>query len=108
MTNLEVAKIILEQLGGKVFSTFTGAKNFTAGDSEGGGSLAFKLPANTATKGINYVKVSLTAADDYTMEFGKVWGTKYTVIATSEMIYCDMLQDEFLAKTGLYTKFGQK
>lgn len=107
MNKMEVAKTILEQLGGSRFRAFTGAKNFTAGDSEGGGSLSFKLPANIATKGINYVKVSLTAADDYTMEFGKIWGTKYTVLATSETIYCDMLQDEFLNKTGLFTRFGQ-
>jgi hypothetical protein len=110
MTDMTVAKTILEQLGGRRFSVMTGAKNYTGhGASETDmGALSFRLPGSGGfTKsGINYVKVTLTPSDVYSVEFGKVRGTKYTVVSKAEEVYCDMLQDVFCEHTGLFTSMG--
>jgi hypothetical protein len=100
-TNLEIANTILEQLGGGRFAAMTGAKNFAAVES----GVRFKLPAKPGwiKNGINMVTIRLTPSDTYTVEYGKLRGTKYTVIATSEDVYCDTLQADFLDATGLFT-----
>ena len=63
--NMVVANTILEQLGGRRFVAMTGARNFTAIDDQRG-ALSFKVPR--AKDGINAIKVTLTAMDDYTVE----------------------------------------
>lgn len=65
---MNVAQTILTQLGGNRFAAMTGAKQFVAVTDY----LQFKLPANFAKGGINCVKVTLTAADLYDVEFMKV------------------------------------
>lgn len=97
MTNMQIAQTILDQLGGQKFVAMTGAKNFIAGESQ----LMFQIPK--AKKGINKVRVILTPADTYTVEFAKVAKLDYKVIAKVEDVYCDTLQDVFEANTGLYT-----
>jgi len=92
-----IAAVILNQLGGGRFVAMTGAKMFT----HDGASLRFRLPSRFAREGINFVKVTLTAADDYTVEFGKVWGINYRMIATQAGIYGDTLRAAFTAATGL-------
>lgn len=93
----QVAETILAQLGGRRFLAMTGAKNLMSD----GPALRFNLPSNFATGGINFVKVTLTAADDYTIEFGKIRGMKYKVITTKDGVYCDNLRAVFTAVTGL-------
>lgn len=105
-THLEVATTIQQQLGGRMFAMMTGAKHFAAHTDERG-ALSFKLPSNFATRGINYVKVTLTAADDYTVEFGKVRGLKYQVLDRFEGIYAEQLRELFTRTTGLDTSMGR-
>ena len=92
-----IATEILNQLGGSRFVAMTGAKNL----AHDAGSLNFRLPSRFAREGINFVKVTLTAADDYTVEFGKIWGLNYKAIATQAGIYGDTLRAAFTAATGL-------
>lgn len=97
MTNVEIAKTILSQLGGNRLSVMTGAKSFVAVDS----GLQFRIPA--ARNRINSVRVTLTPADDYTVEFFAIRGTDFKRVAAVEGIYCDQLQAVFTEHTGLYT-----
>lgn len=96
---LTVANTILAQLGGARFAAMTGAKGFV-GDTN---SLAFRLPSNFATKGINVVKVTLDPSDTYTVTFAKLRGVKYTVIAEANDVYNDNLRRVFTSYTGLDT-----
>ena len=97
---LQIAKNILEQLGGNKFVAMTGAKNL----SSLGNGLSFRLPGAGFTKnGINYVKIILDPSDTYTVEFGRIRGNTYTVINTTNDIYHDMLQEIFTKYTGLNT-----
>jgi hypothetical protein len=105
MTNTnQVAKTILEQLGGNKFIVMTGAKNFVG--SEETKSLSFRLPARPGyTKnGINYVRISLSPMDTYTMEFLRVRGTTATVEQTDENVYAEDLCKFFEDATGLRTR----
>jgi hypothetical protein len=95
-----VAQNILQQLGGNRFALMTGAKNFVYGEN----MLQFKLPSNFARDGINAVRVTLTAMDDYSVEFFKVRGVASKPIAYRENVYCDTLQSTFKAVTGLDTR----
>lgn len=104
--HIEVANEILAQIGRgrpNALKVMTGAKNLVAHDEQRG-ALSFRLP-NNARDGINYVKVTLTVMDTYTVEFGRVYGGKYTVKATHADIYCDVLADLFERVTGLYVSF---
>jgi hypothetical protein len=92
-----IAATILDQLGGGRFVAMTGAKMF----AHDAGSLRFRLPSRFAREGINFCKVTLTAADDYTVEFGKIWGINYRMIATQTGIYADTLRAAFTQATGL-------
>lgn len=99
-----IAQTILEQLNGRKFVVMTGAKNLVAHSN----ALSFKLPSTPhfVRDGINYVKVTLTDADDYTLEFGRVWGHSYKVIRTTDGIYSDQLRETFTNVTGLDTSLG--
>ena len=102
MTDMTVAKTILEQLGGNKFAVMTGAKNFmSCGDG-----LSFKLPGGGGfcKDGINYVSITLTPADEYDVVFGKTRKFKYTEIKKVEGIYFDQLQEVFTRATGLATR----
>lgn len=92
-----IAAEILRQLGGNRFIAMTGAKMFT----HDGSAIRFRLPSRFARHGINFVKITLTAADDYAIEYGKVWGLNYRTIATQAGIYADTLRASFTAVTGL-------
>lgn len=100
MTSTEsnaIATEILAQLGGGKFCAMTGARHI----AHDRGSLRFRLPSRFAARGINAVRVTLTASDDYTIEYGKVWGTAYRVIETQRGVYADTLRASFTAATGL-------
>lgn len=99
-TNLTVANTILEQLGGRRFLAFTGARDLT-GDST---SLTFKLPK--AKDGIKAVKVNLDPSDTYTVTFYEIArapSRAVTVVKESSDVYCDSLVELFETTTGLYT-----
>lgn len=62
----EVAKIILQQLGGNRFAVMTGAKDFVAINN----GLQFRIGRNGSRA--NLVKVILMDDDTYTMQFWKI------------------------------------
>ena len=98
MSNLTVAKTILEQLGGNKFCMMTGAKNL-AGDEN---SLSMRIGRNSSNS--NYLKITLNSMDTYDMEFAKLtrMGEKKSVTEYNN-IYNDMLTDTFTAHTGMHT-----
>lgn len=100
--NLQVAKTILEQLGGGRLMAMTGAKNFVGGEN----FLSFKLPGGGgfAKSGINFVRVVLDPCDTYTVTFSRIRGSKVVEISTHGDVYCDQLQDVFETATGLFTR----
>lgn len=98
MTNREVASTILQQLGGNRFVAMTGAKNFVAVDQ----GLFFALPRMTGVK-INRVKVTLTPADDYVVEFYTSRGAAMTLVEKVDGVFCDTLAATFEEATGLAT-----
>lgn len=96
---MSVAQTILQQLGGRRFIAMTGSKNMTAHKD----GLSFRLPSNFARGGINYVKITLTPADLYHLEFCKVRKLEYRVIETEDGVYAEDLQRMFTHATGLDT-----
>jgi hypothetical protein len=94
---MQVAKTILEQLGGNQFVVMTGSKNFVGSET----GLSFKVGRNS--KGVTHVRINLNAMDTYDVEFLKVRKLNPQVAAYREGIYFDQLQALFTAETGLYT-----
>lgn len=93
--DMEVAKTILQQLGGKQFQMMTGAKNFVADEN----SLKFKIGSNA--KRVGYVRIQLDPDDTYTVQFMSSSGK---LIKELDMIYADQLQSVFTDYTGMYTR----
>jgi hypothetical protein len=93
-TNLQTANTILEQIGGKALYMF-GTKNKVAIDR----GVQFKIGRNAGK--VTHVRVTLTPADLYDVEFLKVRGTKCTTISTTEGAYADMLTDLISNATGM-------
>jgi hypothetical protein len=96
---MSVAETILAQLGGNKFLAMTGAKYLTAHDD----ALSFKLPPSFASSGINYVKITLTPMDVYTVEAYRLRGVKATLVESYDNVYVDMLRSVFTKVTGLNT-----
>jgi hypothetical protein len=94
---MEVAKIILAQLGGSRFVAMTGAKYLIAYQA----ALSFHLPSNFAKNGINRVRVELTEQDLYDVTFSSVRGLKVFYQAKAEGICCEQLRSVFTGTTGL-------
>lgn len=96
--NKQIAETILAQLGGNRFKAMTGASSFSYGNA----CLTFRIGSNP--KKIKAVRITLEPSDTYKMEFLAI--RKFEVKTLSEVsgVYCDMLQDIFTEKTGLYTK----
>jgi hypothetical protein len=109
---MKIAEEIMRQLGGRRFVVMTGAKDFCS--QKGANWLEFKIGRNASKS--NFIKITLTGNDDYTMEFFKVsyprlnkktwtWSEyKKVLVKKLEGIYCDGLQDAFTETTGLYTR----
>jgi hypothetical protein len=95
--SLEIAKTIVQQLGGNKFMVMTGVKQFIG--SEDG--VSFKLPRSYNK--INTVKITLTPLDLYDVEFLRVSIKERRTVAVRESVYADMLQQVFTAATGLDT-----
>lgn len=98
----QVAHTILAQLGGQRFVTMTGASSFASGPDQ----LTFRVPMTLTRNKIKGVKITLTPADLYTMEFlaqkGRPTFEVYTV-EKIEDVYCDQLAEIFERVTGLRT-----
>lgn len=92
---MQVAKTILEQLGGNKFIAMTGAKNLVGSDN----ALSFRIGRNC--EGINAVRIELTPMDTYTVTFYKVRKHVANIASQSEDVYCDMLAEIFTANTGM-------
>lgn len=101
-TDMTVANTILQQLGGRMFTMMTGSKNFIGGSN----SLTFKVGSNGSK--VTHVRITLTPADVYTVEFMNVRGMKVTTLSTHEDVYCDQLQELFTRETGMYTSLGAR
>ncbi len=90
-----VAYEILDQLGGyNKLRAMTGASNFASEPN----SLSFRLKSPKA----NYVKITLNSMDTYDVEFGKMRGDSYKVVAEEKGIYDDMLKKTVEKNTGMY------
>lgn len=102
MTDMTIATTILEQLGGNKFRAMTGAKDF-GGHAD---ALTFRLPATITRDRINFVRITLTPADVYRVEFMKVRGLNITTVSTHDDVYASDLRRVFTSATGLETSLG--
>ena len=92
----QIAKTILQQLGGNKFIAMTGAKNLGFTDK----GLQMKIGRNS--KGVTHVIIDLDRGKDlYDIEFVKVRGTKRTTVKKLKGIYADQLGEIFTRYTGL-------
>ncbi len=98
--NVEVAQTIVRQLGGAL--RMMGGKDLTATEN----GLKFKIMRNSS--GITHIRITLTPADTYTVEFTKVrrsgFDYKVTPVATDEDIYAEQLHDCIERHTKLATR----
>ena len=91
----EIAKTILQQLGGNKFIAMTGAKNL--GHTNKG--LQMKIGRNS--KSISHVIINLKSSDLYEMEFIRIRGSKRTVVKKVKGVYNDQLGKIFTKYTGM-------
>lgn len=103
---VQVATIIRDQIGAQALMIL-GAKHIAA-VNEGEGGLSFKVGGRPVKGKGNYVKITLTAMDDYTVEFGVCRKFDYTVTSTVEGVYADQLLDVIEEGTGLYASFAPR
>lgn len=99
MTDLTVAKTIIEQLGGNKFIAMTGSKNFIADDYK----LSMKLIRNKSKA--QYLTITLNSMDTYDLIFFSAdKNFNRTVRAEKKNIYHDQLEEIFTSITGLNTR----
>jgi hypothetical protein len=96
-TGEQLAKLILEQLGGNKFAFMTGAKHFAYANN----CLTFRIGRNS--KRVNCVRVTLNGLALYDMEFFTVGKRGAKVLSSAENLYADQLTTAFTLGTGLYT-----
>ena len=96
MSDMTVAKTILEQLGGNKFCVMTGAKNLVGDEN----SLSMRIGRNSSNS--NYLKITLNSMDTYDMKFYRLWRFEEKSVTEYNNIYNDMLTDTFTAHTGMY------
>lgn len=94
---MEVANIILSQLGGRCFLAMTDTKHLIAHEN----ALSFHIPSNFARHGINRVRIDLTPQDLYNVTFSRVRGLKVLYQSSIEDVDCDQLRSVFTETTGL-------
>jgi ribosomal protein L21E len=92
-------KQLLQQLGGNRFIAMTGAKNLAFDKVKN--TLHMKIGRNA--KGVNHLRIKLTGADLYDMEFLQVRAGNVKVKAKEKGVYNDQLQKMFTKHTGMYT-----
>jgi hypothetical protein len=86
-------------LGGNRFIAMTGAKDFVKDDKEQ--MVIFHIGRNS--KGVNYVRITLTPDDTYKMEFLSMRNLELKVKSKVDGVYNDQLQEIFTEHTGMYT-----
>lgn len=99
---MNVAKTILEQLGGHRFISMTGARNLIAREN----GLSFRLPGagGFCKDNINYVEIVLTPMDVYAVGFFRIRGAKVVSVKKCDDVYAENLQEVFSDSTGLRTR----
>jgi hypothetical protein len=101
---MEVARTILQQLGGNRFAMLTGARKFVAAEK----GLSFVFPQPAAGKP-NACTITLTPRDEYDIVFSYVrFPNVPRVVEEHKGIYCDQLLDIFEGATGLYGTFARR
>lgn len=100
--NEETVKNMVAIMGGtNRLHAMIGAKNFAKGDMETDAPF-FSFKHMKARDGINYFKIRYNPGLDlFDIEFGRIWGTKYTVKKVVEGVYVDMVREIFEDTTGL-------
>ncbi len=99
--DLTIQKTIRQQIGGQALYML-GAQNFVADKKNN--ALMFRIRGSNK---VNFIKITLNSMDLYDMEFGKVWGNTYKVIAEENGVYSDMLNPLIKKHTGLNTKLEE-
>lgn len=94
-----VANTILAQLGSRRFIGMTGARDFVAHEF----GLSFSVSGRSTKNGINRIRIILMPDDTYEMQFIKYSNMLENRVDTVTGVYCDMLEDVFENKTGMYT-----
>ena len=99
--NMQIAKTILDQLGGNRFKVMTGASNFMAIES----GLVFSIKGS---RRINKIRIILNHRDDsYRIEFIKIFNVmtrkEPVVVSSYGNVFCDNLCAVFERETGLVT-----
>jgi hypothetical protein len=92
---MQVAQTILTQLGGNKFLAMTGASNLLGSDK----GLSFKVGRNAAK--VTHVRVTLTPADEYIVEFINIRGVNVKPLGTVEHVHGDSLATVFESRTGM-------
>ena len=94
-------QLTLSNNGVNRLKTMIGGKNFAY--SKEGNYVGFRFTAKAKNKA-NYTKITLTADDLYTVEFGYIRAHNYTVRSKVEGLYNEDLFNYFEEQTGLYLK----
>ena len=98
------AAAIREQIGQKAF-TMLGAKLFAFGTSTAGEpTFCFRIQGS---RKVNHIQVVLTG-DTYRIDFGKVSGLNYGVVATSTDVLISKLHEVIEQHTGLLTSLTRR
>lgn len=100
MSKIQVAKTILDQLGGKRFIGMTGAKNFVSSEY----SIRFRVMRNS--KKVNMVTISLNPMDLYDIKFDGVRGLKVTARSEALGVSVEQLQAVFTEHTRLFVSLS--
>jgi hypothetical protein len=95
---MTVAQTILEQLGGRQFILLTGAKDFVGGEN----FLQFRFGRGEG------MRITLNGSDTYDVDHYVIRGMDVKDKGREEGLYCDMLQDMFERRTGLYVTFNRR
>lgn len=94
------ADVILQQLGGPMFLAMTGAKQLLR--DENARALTMRVGKND--KDVTHVRITLTPADLYNVEFIHCRGTMAPrTISTADNVYAESLRVAFTRGTGLDT-----
>lgn len=98
-SNRHIAETILSQLGGRRFTSMTGAKNFVALTT---GGLQFDIP-KIFDKPAFRMQIRLNSSDLYDLTFFKGKGVNIKKTKEINDVYAEDLCDIFEVETGLLT-----
>lgn len=96
---MNVAQIILAQLGGNRFIAMTGAKDFLRGENY----LTFGYSSRGTKNKSNKIRITLENNDTYSVKFYNIRGIKVKEVGEFDNIYNNQLQSLFTRETGLDT-----